>query len=61
MLALGVMVGVACAVLGLPNTVLLGALAGVAEIIPLVEAPLLVRFESQFGNEPFRGCHPGRI
>jgi len=36
MLALGVMVSIACAVLGLPNPVLLGALAGVAEIIPLV-------------------------
>ena len=36
MLALGVMAGVACAFLGLPNPVLLGVLAGLAEIIPLV-------------------------
>jgi predicted PurR-regulated permease PerM len=36
MLALGVMAAVACALLGLPNPVLLGVLAGVAEIIPLV-------------------------
>jgi predicted PurR-regulated permease PerM len=36
MLALGVMAGIAYTVLGLPNPVLLGVLAGVAEMIPLV-------------------------
>ena len=41
MLVLGMIAGIACAVLGLPNPVLLGALAGVAEIIPLV-GPFLV-------------------
>ncbi|MHB8960493.1 MAG: AI-2E family transporter [Candidatus Limnocylindrales bacterium] len=34
--AMGVMVGVVCAVLGLPSPVLLGLLAGLAEAIPLV-------------------------
>ena len=36
MVALGTMAGAACAILGLPNPVLLGVLAGLAEIIPLV-------------------------
>jgi predicted PurR-regulated permease PerM len=36
MLALGLMAGLACFLLGLPNPILLGALAGLFEIIPMV-------------------------